>query len=60
MRRRGVADSTAGLAAEAGIAVFKIAYERWINDPGQADLPQLIHESLNELKAVTAGRTHTA
>jgi AcrR family transcriptional regulator len=55
LRRRGVTDPAAGLTAEAGIAVFKIAFERWINRTGQADLPQLIRESMDELKAVTAG-----
>ncbi len=56
LRRRGVRDPAASLAAEAGIAVFKIAFERWINQTSQPDLPQLIRESLDELKAVTAGQ----
>lgn len=56
LRRRGVGDPAAGLTAEAGIAVFRIAFERWINETSQRDLPQFIRESLDELKAVTAGR----
>jgi AcrR family transcriptional regulator len=56
LRRRGVPDSAAGLAAEAGIAVFRIAFERWVSEPGQPDLPQLMAESMDELKAVTAGK----
>jgi AcrR family transcriptional regulator len=56
LRRRGVTEPAASLAAEAGIAVFKIAFERWINDTSQPDLPQLVRESLDELKAVTAGK----
>jgi AcrR family transcriptional regulator len=55
LRRRGVPGPAASLAAEAGIAVFRIAFERWTSEPGQPDLPQLIRESLDELKAVTAG-----
>jgi AcrR family transcriptional regulator len=55
LRQRGVADPAASLTAEAGIAVFKIAFERWVSDPGQPGLPQLIRESMAELKAVTAG-----
>ncbi len=55
LRRRGVPDSAASLTAEAGIAVFRIAFERWTSDTSQ-DLPQFIRESLDELKAVTAGR----
>src|SRR5712691_4586455 len=56
LRRRGVTEPAASLAAEAGIAVFWIAFERWINQTSQPDLPQLIRESLDELKAVTAGK----
>src|SRR5690349_1460531 len=48
LRRRGVTEPAASLTAEAGIAVFKVAFERWVNDPGDADLPQLIGESLDE------------
>jgi AcrR family transcriptional regulator len=56
LRQRGVADPAASLSAEAGTAVFKIAFERWVSETNQRDLPQLIRESLDELKAVTAGK----
>jgi AcrR family transcriptional regulator len=56
LRRRGVEEPAASLAAEAGIAVFRIAFERWINETSPRDLSQHIRESLDELKAVTAGR----
>ena len=56
LRRRGVADPAASLAAEAGIAVFRIAFERWVAEACQRDLPLVIRESLDELKAVTAGK----
>jgi hypothetical protein len=36
--------------------VFKIAFERWIHDTDQRDLPHHIRESLAELQAVTARR----
>ncbi|WP_405583019.1 TetR family transcriptional regulator [Streptomyces sp. NBC_01190] len=55
LRRRGVGEPAASLAAEAGIAVFKVAFERWTADTGQHDLPYHLRESLDELKAVTAG-----
>jgi AcrR family transcriptional regulator len=55
LRQRGVADPAASLTAEAGIAVFRIAFERWISNPDERDFPQLVRESLDELKAVTAG-----
>jgi AcrR family transcriptional regulator len=56
LRQRGVKDPAASLTAEAGIAVFKIAFERWVNDTSPPELPQLIRDSLDELKAVTAGK----
>ncbi len=55
LHRRGVTDPAASLTAEAGIAVFKIAFERWVNETSPPALPQIIRESLDELKAVTAG-----
>jgi AcrR family transcriptional regulator len=55
LRRRGVEGPRASLAAEAGIAAFKFAFERWVQDTARQDLPQLIRASLDELKAVTAG-----
>jgi AcrR family transcriptional regulator len=55
LRTRGVAGPAATLIAEAGIAVFKVAFERWVDQSNEQDLPQLLRESLAELKAVTAG-----
>ena len=42
------------MAAEAGVAVFKIAFDRWIEVSNTASLSDIIRESLDELKAVTA------
>jgi AcrR family transcriptional regulator len=56
LRARGVKEPSASLAAEAGIAVFRIAFERWIDETNRRDLPALMRESLDELEAVTAGR----
>jgi AcrR family transcriptional regulator len=55
LRRRGVPDPAASLSAEAGIAVFRVAFERWVEPAEPRDLPQLIRESLAELRALTAG-----
>jgi len=60
LRRRGATGPAATLTAEAGIAVFRVAVERWVHESNQRDLPQLIRESLDELKAVTAGRSSPA
>jgi AcrR family transcriptional regulator len=56
LRRRGVSEPAASLTAEAGIAVFKIAFGLWVDADSGPDLPRLIQESLDELKAVTAGK----
>ncbi len=55
LRERGVADLAASLAAEAGIAVFRIAFERWVGEADGQDFSRLIRESLDELRTVTAG-----
>jgi AcrR family transcriptional regulator len=55
LRGRGVEEPAASLTAEAGIAVFKVAFERYVEEGNQRDLPRLIRESLEQLKAVTAG-----
>jgi AcrR family transcriptional regulator len=56
LRQRGVEDPIARLTAETGIAVFKVAFERWVDAPGELELPSLIRESLGELRALTAGQ----
>jgi AcrR family transcriptional regulator len=57
LRGRGVTEPDASLAAEAALAAFKIGFDRWLNSSGKRDLPQVIRESLEALKAVSAGRT---
>jgi AcrR family transcriptional regulator len=54
LRRRGLGDPAAGLTAEVAVAVFRTAFERWIDETNDRDFPQLVRESLDELKALTA------
>ena len=54
LRRRGVAEPAASLAAEAGVAVSKVAVARWIGDTAGGSLSQHIDESLGELQALAA------
>jgi AcrR family transcriptional regulator len=56
LRRRSVDEPGASLAAEAGIAVFKIAFDRWVNDTGRRTLAELIQESADELRTIARGR----
>lgn len=55
LRKRGVAEPAASLAAEAGIIAFKTAYARWVGEPEDQDLPTLIRDCLDQLKVLTAG-----
>jgi AcrR family transcriptional regulator len=55
LRRRGTGETAAKLAAEAGVAVFKVAFDRWINEGRKDQLPQFMRESLDELKAISRG-----
>jgi AcrR family transcriptional regulator len=55
LRSRGIKEPAASLTAQAGIAVFRVAFAAWIDDANERDFSELIRESLVELKAVTAG-----
>jgi AcrR family transcriptional regulator len=55
LRKRGVGDPAAGLAAQAGMAVLRLAFGRWTEDPHGQDLRKLLRESLSELKSVAQG-----
>jgi len=55
LRRRGVTEPAASLTAEAGIAVFKVAFDRWVGDVNDRQLSTVIAESLDELKTVAGG-----
>ena len=56
LRDRGVPEPAASLAAETGIAVFKVAFARWTSDHGQPDLPGILRESMEDLRDVVADR----
>ena len=51
LQRRGMKASTATLVAEMSMAVFKVAFERWLNDPQERDYPYHVRASLEELQA---------
>jgi AcrR family transcriptional regulator len=55
LRKRGVNERAARLTAEAGMAAFKAAFDRWSVDPERRNLSKLIRTSLDELTALAAG-----
>lgn len=54
LSQRGLGDLTARLTAEAGVVVFKIAFERWVADDEQRDFAKLIRITGDELRVVTS------
>jgi AcrR family transcriptional regulator len=54
LRERGVADPARRLTAEVAIAVFRVAFERWVGETNRRSLRDLIRESLDELAVLTA------
>jgi AcrR family transcriptional regulator len=59
LRDRGIPETAASLAAETGVAVFKVAFERWAGDPAQHDLAGIFGELVDELRDVLADRARS-
>lgn len=59
LRDRGAAASEATLLAEVGVAIFRAAFERWIDHPDGVGLPVRIGETAAEL-AATLGTVDVA
>ena len=60
LRRRGVSDPVASLAAETGMAVFRITFERWVTDTTQRPWPEHLREARAELDELVAGSSTAA
>ncbi|MFK0279713.1 TetR family transcriptional regulator [Streptomyces sp. NPDC090499] len=54
LRARGVDGIEAGLAAEAACAVYRVAFQRWVDADDGLDLSDAIHQSFAQLRALTA------
>jgi AcrR family transcriptional regulator len=54
LRGRGVEPLAAGLAADVGVAVFRAAFDRWIEDGANSDFGRLVRQALDELTAVVS------
>jgi AcrR family transcriptional regulator len=54
LRQRGVSDPAASLSAEAGIAVFRVTFERWVDKASDQDWRALVRESLDELRVLVS------
>jgi AcrR family transcriptional regulator len=56
LRERGVGEPEASLAAETGMAVFRVAFDRWATTDDERDLAALVDESLHALRVAAAVR----
>jgi AcrR family transcriptional regulator len=56
LRDRGIPEPAASLAAETGVAVFKVAFARWVSEACQPDLPAILRQSMAQLKDVVTDR----
>ena len=54
LRARGVGEPDASLAAEAGIAVFRVAFAQWVSESERRGYAEIVNESLARLKTLTA------
>jgi AcrR family transcriptional regulator len=54
LRRRGAANAIANLAAEMGIVIFRLAFERWLEDANEQTLAQTMRATFYELSAVVS------
>jgi AcrR family transcriptional regulator len=52
LRKRGVAPAIASLAAETGVAVFRVSFERWVTEPDNASLDDVMRATLADLSGL--------
>ena len=52
LARRGAAAADARLAAEAGISVFRVGFERWVAGPATGDLGRALRDALAQLRTL--------
>jgi len=55
LQRRGVPEPAASLAADIGVAVFFVAFARWVTGEAARELVDAVREGFDQLKAVAAG-----
>jgi AcrR family transcriptional regulator len=54
LRARGVSEPAASLCAEAGLAVFKVGFERWLGEKKPQGFAAHVRAALQALQSVTA------
>jgi len=55
LEQRGVPASEASLAADLGMAIFHVGFERWLDDPAEREFVELVRDGFEQLKALASG-----
>jgi len=55
LAERGLPAPVAALVAETGVAVFKVAFERWVGAPDTPPLARCVSDAADQLRAVAGG-----
>jgi AcrR family transcriptional regulator len=55
LQRRGISELEANLAADMGMAVFHIGFNRWLDGPEDREFVDAVHEGFDQLKALASG-----
>ncbi|ULH13855.1 TetR/AcrR family transcriptional regulator (plasmid) [Deinococcus sp. KNUC1210] len=58
LQSRGAPETAALFAADAGMAIFRVAFERWTAPATQETFPQLVRAALAEFRVVITGSEH--
>jgi AcrR family transcriptional regulator len=54
LRQRGVDDATARLTADVGVAVFRCAYDRWLDSAADVGMGEIVEDVVAALRRTTA------
>jgi AcrR family transcriptional regulator len=52
LRGRGVDEPAASLAAQTGVAAFRVAFERWVSGRGEQSLADTVRDSFDQLGTI--------
>lgn len=54
LRARGVSEPTATLAAQTGVTIFHVSFQRWIGDDSSGDFRQEVRDTYAQIKALNS------
>jgi AcrR family transcriptional regulator len=54
LRERGIGEPDASLTAEAGIAIFRVAFAQWVSKSERRSYVEIVNDALARLKSLTA------